>query len=158
MLRVLKIRLFKLFRQKESKSPDSDLVEVFSVSANANQMMANIEQILEDFDERAGGLVAVVLLMKSGLPITARVQTPIDETFLSASLATLLNVAVDLSDKLFRLTPARIILDTETGSLILRGVNNDIVFVAIFKKQHLGAMLLLVEQAANQLAQVFKST
>ncbi len=128
------------------------------MSVNANQLMANIERVLEDFDERAGGLVAVVLLMKTGLPITARVRTLIDETFLSASLATLLNVAVDLSDKLFRLTPARIILDTETGSLILRGVNNDIVFVAIFKKQHLGAMLLLVEQVANQLAQLFKST
>ena len=120
--------------------------------------MGDVEKLLEEFDERAGGLVAVVLLMKTGLPVTARVRAHVDETFLSASLATLLNVAVDLSDKLFMLTPARIILDTEGGSLILHGVNDDMVLVAVFKRQHLGAILLLVEQTAKQLSQLFQST
>jgi predicted regulator of Ras-like GTPase activity (Roadblock/LC7/MglB family) len=120
--------------------------------------MADVDKVLENFDERAGGVVAVVLLMKTGLPVTARVRAHVDETFLSASLATLVNVAVDLSDKLFSLTPARIILDTEAGSLILRGVRDDMVFVAVFKKQHLGAMLLLVEQAVKHLTQLFQST
>ncbi len=120
--------------------------------------MADVEKVLEDFDERAGGLVAVSLLMRTGLPVTARIRAHVDETWLSASLATLLNVAVDLSDKLFTLTPARIILDTEAGSLILRGVNDDMVLVAVFKKQHLGAMILLVEQATKQLSRLFQST
>jgi predicted regulator of Ras-like GTPase activity (Roadblock/LC7/MglB family) len=128
------------------------------VTAEAYQLMGDVEKVLEEFDERAGGLVAVVLLMKTGLPVTARIRVHIDETFLSASLATLLNVAVDLSDKLFTLTPARIILDTEGGSLILRGVNEDMVLVAVFKRQHLGAILLLVEQAAKQLSKLFQST
>ncbi len=124
----------------------------------ADQLMADIDKILEDFDERAGGIVAIVLLMKTGLPVTARIRAHVDETLLSASLATLLNVSVDLSDKLFTLTPARVILDTEAGSLILRGVNDDMVLVAIFKKQHLGAMILLVEQATKHLARLFQST
>ncbi len=130
---------------------------VMSVQAEAQQLMAEIEQILDDFDERAGGMVALVVLMKTGLPVSARIKTDVDETFLSASLATLLNVAVDLSGKLFKLTPARVILDTEVGSLILHGITEDMVLVSIFKKQHLGAMLLLVEQAAKELAQRFKS-
>ena len=120
--------------------------------------MGDVEKVLEEFDERAGGLVAVVLLMKTGLPVTARIRAHVDETFLSASLATLLNVAVDLSDKLFTLTPARIILDTEGGSLILHGVNDDMVLVAVFKRQHLGAILLLVEQTAKHLSELFQST
>lgn len=120
--------------------------------------MGDVERVLEEFDERAGGLVAVVLLMKTGLPVAARIRAHVDETFLSASLATLLNVSVDLSDKLFNLTPARIMLDTEAGSLILRGINEDMVLVAVFKKQHLGAILLLVEQAAKRLSQLFQST
>jgi predicted regulator of Ras-like GTPase activity (Roadblock/LC7/MglB family) len=128
------------------------------VTAEAYKLMGDVENVLEEFDERAGGLVAVVLLMKTGLPVTARIRAHVDETFLSASLATLLNVAVDLSDKLFTLTPARIILDTEGGSLILRGVNEDMVLVAVFKRQHLGAILLLVEQAAKQLSKLFQST
>jgi predicted regulator of Ras-like GTPase activity (Roadblock/LC7/MglB family) len=128
------------------------------MTAEAYQLMGDVEKVLEEFDERAGGLVAVVLLMKTGLPVTARIRAHVDETFLSASLATLLNVAVDLSDKLFTLTPARIILDTEGGSLILRGVNEDMVLVAVFKRQHLGAILLLVEQATKQLSQLFRST
>jgi predicted regulator of Ras-like GTPase activity (Roadblock/LC7/MglB family) len=128
------------------------------VTADAYQLMTDVEKVLEEFDERAGGLVAVVLLMKTGLPVTARVRAHVDETFLSASLATLLNVAVDLSNKLFTLTPARIILDTEGGSLILHGVNDDMVLVAVFKRQHLGAILLLVEQTAKQLSLLFQST
>jgi predicted regulator of Ras-like GTPase activity (Roadblock/LC7/MglB family) len=128
------------------------------VQAEAQQLLAEIERILDDFDERAGGMVALVVLMRTGLPVSARIKADVDETFLSASLATLLNVAVDLSGKLFKLTPARVILDTEVGSLILHGVNEDMVLVSIFKKQHLGAMLLLVEQAAKQLARQIKST
>ncbi len=128
------------------------------LSSDAEQLMADVDKVLEDFDERAGGLVAVVLLMKTGLPVTARIRAHVDETLLSASLATLLNVAVDLSDKLFTLTPARIILDTQAGSLILRGINDDMVMVAVFKKQHLGAMLLLVEQATKHLSRLFRST
>lgn len=127
------------------------------MTVEAERLMADVEKILEDFDERAGGIVAITLLMRTGLPVTARIRAHVDETLLSASLATLLNVAVDLSDKLFTLTPSRIILDTEAGSLILRGVNDDMVLVAIFKKQHLGAMLLLVEQTAKQLSQLFQS-
>jgi len=128
------------------------------MTAEAYRLMEDVEKVLEEFDERAGGLVAVVLLMKTGLPVTARIRAHVDETFLSASLATLLNVAVDLSDKLFTLTPARIILDTEGGSLILRGLNDDMVLVAVFKKQHLGAILLLIEQAAKKLSKLFPST
>ncbi|MFX1508773.1 MAG: roadblock/LC7 domain-containing protein [Promethearchaeota archaeon] len=128
------------------------------MTVDADRLMADVEKVLETFDERAGGVIAVVLLMKTGLPVTARIRAHVDETFLSASLATLLNVSVDLSDKLFTLTPARLILDTEGGSLILRGVNDDMVFVAVFKRQHLGAILILVEQAAKQLQQLFKST
>ncbi|MFX1318032.1 MAG: roadblock/LC7 domain-containing protein [Promethearchaeota archaeon] len=125
------------------------------MTAEAYRLMEDVEQVLEEFDERAGGLVGVVLLMKTGLPVTARIRVHVDETFLSASLATLLNVSVDLSDKLFTVTPARIILDTEGGSLILHGVNEDMVLVAVFKRQHLGAILLLVEQAAKQLSKLF---
>lgn len=125
----------------------------------AEALLAEIEQVLDNFDKRAGGIVAVALLMKTGIPVAARVRANIDETFLSASLATLLNVAVDLSDKLFLLKPARVILDTEAGSLILRGIEKeDMVLVAIFKKQHLGAMILLVEQAVKQLAHHFRCT
>ncbi len=134
------------------------LIWGFFMMEEADQLMADIDKILEDFDERAGGIVAIVLLMKTGLPVTARIRAHVDETLLSASLATLLNVSVDLSDKLFTLTPARVILDTEAGSLILRGVNDDMVLVAIFKKQHLGAMILLVEQATKHLARLFQST
>jgi predicted regulator of Ras-like GTPase activity (Roadblock/LC7/MglB family) len=128
------------------------------VSVDADRLMADVETLLEEFDERAGGVVAVVLLMRTGLPVAARIRAHVDETFLSASLATLLNVSVDLSDKLFTLTPARIMLDTEAGSLILRGINDDMVLVAVFKKQHLGAILLLVEQAAKRLSRLFRST
>ncbi len=128
------------------------------MTAEAYRLMEDVEKVLEEFDERAGGLVAVVLLMKTGLPVTARIRAHVDETFLSASLATLLNVAVDLSDKLFTLTPARIILDTEGGSLILRGLNDDMVLVAVFKRQHLGAILLLIEQASKKLSKLFPST
>ncbi|MFX0167735.1 MAG: roadblock/LC7 domain-containing protein [Candidatus Hodarchaeota archaeon] len=128
------------------------------MTVQAEQRLSDIEKILEDFDERAGGLVAISLLMKSGLPVTARIHAHIDETFLSASLASLLGIAVDLTDRLFDQTPARVMLDTDAGSLILRGINEDMVLVAIFKKQHLGAMLLLVEHTARQLAQLFQST
>jgi predicted regulator of Ras-like GTPase activity (Roadblock/LC7/MglB family) len=133
------------------------LVGGFGVTDVAETLMADIEQVLIDFDERAGGLVAVVLLMKTGLPVAARIRVPVEETFLSASLASLLGIALDLSDKLFTVTPARVILDTEAGSLILYGVNDDMSLVAIFKKQHLGAMILLVEQAAKELARLFQS-
>ena len=102
--------------------------------------------------------MALVVLMKTGIPVCTRVKANVDPTFLAAGLAALLNVAVELSSKLFTLTPARLILDTETGSLILRGINADTVLVAIFKKQHLGAMMLLVEQAANHLAQLLPSS
>ncbi len=124
----------------------------------AERLMTDIEQVLENFDERAGGLVAVVLLMKTGIPVTARIRAPVEETFLSASLASLLGIALDLSNKLFTLTPDRVILDTEAGSLVLHGVNDDMSLVAIFKKQHLGAMILLVKQAAKELARLFQST
>ena len=128
------------------------------MTVDAEQRMADVERILEDFDERAGGLVAVSLLMKSGLPVAARIRAHVDETFLSASLASLLSIAVDLTDRLFDQTPARVMLDTDAGSLILRGVSEDMVLVAIFKKQHLGAMLLLVEHTASKLSSLFQTT
>ena len=123
-----------------------------------DQLNAAIEQVLDDFDERAGGVVALVVLMKTGIPVCTRIKANVDPTFLAAALAALLNVAVEVSSKVFTLTPARLILDTETGSLILRGINADTVLVAIFRKQHLGAMTLLVEQAANHLAQLLPSS
>lgn len=134
------------------------LVGGFSVTAVAERLMTDIERVLVNFDERAGGLVAVVLLMKTGLPVTARIRAPVEETFLSASLASLLGIALDLSDRLFTMTPDRVILDTEAGSLVLHDVNDDMSLVAIFKKQHLGAMILLVEQTAKELAGLFQST
>ena len=120
--------------------------------------MAEIERILEDFDEQAGGLVAISLLMKSGLPVAARIRAHVDETFLSASLASLLGISVDLTGRLFEQTPARVMLDTDAGSLILRGVGEDMVLVAIFKKQHLGAMLLLVDHTATKLSTLFQTS
>ena len=128
------------------------------MSTEAERRLSDIELILTKFDERAGGLVALAVLMKTGLPVAAQIRVDVDETFLSASLATLLEVAVNLSDRLFTLKPARIILDTEAGSLILRGIaGQDMVVAAIFKKQHLGAMLLHVEQAARQIGSLFQS-
>lgn len=127
------------------------------MSVQAEKRMAEIEQILEDFDERAGGLVAVSLLMKSGLPVAARIRAHVDETFLSASLASMLGIAVDLTGRLFDKTPARVMLDTDAGSLILRGVGEDMVLVAVFKKQHLGAMLLLVEHTTTKLSALFQT-
>lgn len=128
------------------------------MSKDPDQLNAAIEQVLDEFDERAGGVVALVVLMKTGIPVCSRVNTNVDPTFLAAGLAALLNVAVELSNRVFKLTPARLILDTETGSLILRGINAETMLVAIFKKQHLGAMILLVEQAANHLAQLLPSS
>ena len=120
----------------------------------SESLIEEIERVLEEMEEEATGLMALALVTRTGLPICSRIAGRIDEAHLSASLAALLNVAVELSDNLFNDQPSRLIVDTGVGSIIMRDVNRESVLATICRKQHLGAMLILIERAARQLAQI----
>ncbi|MFX1474321.1 MAG: roadblock/LC7 domain-containing protein [Promethearchaeota archaeon] len=121
----------------------------------ADEDIAGIESVLENLAAEVEGILATLVLTRAGLPICSKLaKDDVDEAYLSASLGTLLSVTVELSDKVFMHQPSRVIVDTKLGSMILRAINEDILIVIIFKKQHLGSILLILEYAAGRIAQL----
>jgi predicted regulator of Ras-like GTPase activity (Roadblock/LC7/MglB family) len=121
----------------------------------ADEDLSEIEAVLENLAGEVEGILATLVLTRAGLPICSKlVKDDVDEAYLSASLGTLLSVTVELSDKVFMHQPSRVIIDTKLGSMILRDINEDILIVIIFKKQHLGSILLILEYAAGRIAQL----
>ena len=121
----------------------------------ADEDLAGIEAVLESLSGEIDGLLATLVLTRAGLPICSKlVKDDVDEAYLSASLGTLLSVTLELSNKVFTHQPSRVIVDTKLGSMILRAITEDILIVVIFKKQHLGSILLLIEYAAGRIAQL----
>ncbi len=121
----------------------------------AEEDLAGIEAVLEELSGEIEGMLAALVLTRAGLPICSKlVKDDVDEAYLSASLGALLSVTLELSDKVFLHQPSRVIVDTRLGSMILQAISEDILIVVIFKKQHLGGMLLLIEYAADRMAQL----
>jgi len=121
-------------------------------------LIDKIGQVLGELEEETTGLIAATLVTRTGLPICSHIAGKIDEAHLSASLAALLNLAVELSNNLFNERPSRLIVDTGMGSIIIRDVNPESVLAVICRKQHLGAILILVEKAARQISELIPPT
>ncbi|MEJ2280222.1 MAG: roadblock/LC7 domain-containing protein [Candidatus Lokiarchaeota archaeon] len=121
--------------------------------------MSKIEQvneILEDLEEKVADIIGSAVIRKNGLVVAAALPSESNDRMVAAMSAALLGTSKRSAEALFQGSFQSLHLELDKGSMFLMSAGR-VILVAITKKEpNIGLITLEMEDTSKKISEVFK--